>query len=390
MPSLKVVLRFQQQLSRSSETEGYLISVIKSPGRGWGGPFLPEGLDDAHINAVRQVYRGYVERQQTGPRLPLDERSWEILRAAGSQLFRVLPETVQARLHQAQSIAQEQGKSLEIVLAFDQTARPLLSLPWELLHNPAGRYFFALRGGGITRQLWLPTAPSANKSFRPQAILGVWAEPEGGAGLSARAAYSPAPGHDDEITWLAGADTLDQMKPALDSGRYDGLHIVAHGRADENWSDFSLALVAADGRPRWISPDQLAVFLSDYPQIRFVYLDVCASTVSGNAESRADYLPGGLASSLLGMGVTAVVAMQDNISQEAAGLTAQVFYRELSQGADLAQAMTRARRAVRLQLDDPIHWSVPAIYNQHKPEDERSFGSLRAADWLLDNVRRLF
>lgn len=385
---LPVILRFRAQLSHSVETEGYHIDVIRSPGGGWGGPFLPEGLDDAHIAALRQMYRAYIERQLMASQQPVDERSIEALRVAGSQLFRALPETAQDRLHQAQSIARRNGKSVEIILAFEASARPLLSLPWELLHNPEGRYFYALRGGGITRQLWLPSAPGAVPASCPHALLGVWAEPQGMESLAVRENYRPSPEAQDEFVWISGKDTLGQLRQHLTEEPHDGLHIVAHGRSGENWSDFSLAFVAENGHVHWISPDQLAVCLSDYPQLRFVYLDVCASTVSG-AKDDGDYLPGGLASALIGMGIPAVVAMQEQISQEVAGHFADTFYDELSRGMSLPQAMTSARRAARISLDDPIQWSIPALYMAQQPLDERDAG-LRIVDEVLNRVERLF
>ena len=259
---LTVILRFRAQLSHSVESEGYQIDVIRSPGRGWGGPFLPEGLDDAHIAALRQLYRAYIERQHTASHQPVDERSVESLRVAGSQLFRALPETVQDRLHQAQSIAQESSKSLEIILAFEPSARPLLGLPWELLHNPEGRYFFALRGGGITRQLILPSSQGAVQVSYPRSLLGVWAEPEGVESLSIRGEYSPSPEVQNEIAWISGKGTMGQIKQHLSERTFDSLHVVAHGRAGKNWSDFSLAFVAANGHVHWVSPDQFAVFIS--------------------------------------------------------------------------------------------------------------------------------
>jgi len=319
----------------------------------------------------------------------LGERDLEPLRVVGSQLFNILPESVQARLHHAQAVAQEKGKGLAITMAFDTTAQPLLSLPWELLYNPEGRYFFGLRGGGITRQLWMPVAPRRAAVASSQKSLGLWAEPGDVESLSARRGYHPSPDYDDGFTWITGQDSMGQLTRALESENFDGLHIVAHGRLGSSWHDLVLALVDERGQPDWVSPDQLTVLLADYPGLGFVYLDVCASAEPGhqNDETRSplDYSWSNLASDLLGHGIPAVVAMQDSISQDAAGLVAQTFYAERANGATLSQALTRARREVRLQLDDPVHWSIPTLYSQTKPPQKSNIFT-RMADFLLDHI----
>lgn len=387
--TFQVVLLFRQQVANSSAAESYHIEVVRAPGWGWGGPFIPLGIDETQILTIRRLYRGYIERQLAMSQGTLGERDLEPLRVVGSQLFNILPESVQARLHHAQGVAQEKSKGLAITMAFDTTAQPLLSLPWELLYNPEGRYFFGLRGGGITRQLWLPVAPRRAAVASLQKSLGVWAEPGDVESLSARRGYHPSPDHADGFTWITGQDSMGQLTRALESKNYDGLHIVAHGRLGSSWHDFVLALVDERGQPDWVSPDQLAVLLADYPGLGFVYLDVCASAEPGyqddETRSPLNYSWSNLASDLLGHGIPAVVAMQDSISQDAAGLVAQTFYAERANGATLSQALTRARREIRLQLDDPVHWSIPTLYNQAKPPQKRDFFT-RVADLLLDHI----
>lgn len=387
--TFQVVLLFRQQVANSSAAESYHIEVVRAPGRGWGGPFIPLGVDETQILTIRRLYRGYIERQLAMSQGSLGERDLEPLRVVGRQLFNILPESVQARLHHAQAVAQEKGKGLAITLAFEMTAQPLLSLPWELLYNPEGRYFFGLRGGGITRQLWLPVAPRRAVVASSQKSLGLWAEPGGVNSLSARRGYHPSPDYDDGFTWITGQDSMGQLTRALESKNYDGLHIVAHGRLGSSWHDFVLVLVDERGQPDWVSPDQLAVLLADYPGLGFVYLDVCASAEPGyqddETRSPLDYSWRNLASDLLGHGIPAVVAMQDSISQDAAGLFAQTFYAERANSATLSQALTRARREVRLQLDDPVHWSIPTLYSQTSPSQKGNIFT-QIADFLLDHL----
>ncbi|HLF25890.1 MAG TPA: CHAT domain-containing protein [Anaerolineae bacterium] len=375
---LQIVLRFRQQIARAIDFETYQVEVLRAPGRGWGGPLVPGGLSDSLIQAVRDLYRSYLKRQRAAGGSAVSEGYIEPLRSAGNQLFQALPETIQTRLRLAQAIAGQVGRSLELVLVFDLSAQPLAALPWELLHDPDDRYFYALRGG-VVRQMSSPAVAWLDPVDRPRSILGLWAEPDDVASLAVRKRYAPAPGRNAGITWLEGSNSLNRLEKALATGSFDGLHIVAHGRAGEGWSDLSLAFAGAEGHAQWLNPDQLATFVAGYPALRFLYLDVCSS---GDTPGK-EFVSGGLARQLVGNGVSIVVAMQDEISQDAAGLMAHVFYREWAQGAAVGQAVSAARRAVRIQQDDPAHWSVPILYVQQRAVGEHS----PMVDGILDRVR---
>lgn len=386
-----VILQFHKQSVNAPDgglTAHYQVQVVRAPGQGWGGPMLTTGLDANQIRALRAAYRGFLVRQQARGEVAGEWTSFP-LQQLGDELFTALPESVQARLQQAQGYAVARGGHLQITLLFDPSATGLLDLPWELLHDPHGRFFYTLRGEGITRNLLLPTAPQTGAPLLPKATLGCWAEPAGLEALAERRRFAPAPGHAGGFTWLQGPDSLGQVQRALETGAYDSLHLVAHGRTGSAW-DFAIALEDGYGRAHWFGPQQLSLLLSHYPAIRFVYLDVCAAgdnQAIGLAVEEADAMPptaapGGAAGQLLGAGVTAVVMMQDRISQAAAGQMAERFYQELAEGHTVAAAMTAARRAVQLQQGDVIHWSVPALYRQQPTPQTTS----KLADWVLDKV----
>lgn len=382
---VQIILQFRQQASgESPDYESYHVEAIQAPGYGWGGPFQIRGLDDGQAQAIWKLYRDYLNRRQTAS-LPVSQTQIEPLRMAGNQLFQAFPESLQQRLHHAQAVSQAQGRNLELVLSFEPSAYALLNLPWELLHDPASRNFFALRGGGIIRRLVLPTATQLPANYRPKQILGVWAEPLNLETLHVRRKFAPAPGRGEYISiWLEGNDTLPQMQNALAQGGFDGLHLVAHGQGGINWHDFTLAFVGSKGYSHFLNIDQFSTFLAHYPEIKFIYLDVCAS---GKAEK--EYAPGGPATDLLSLGIPLMIVMQDDMSQEAAGLVAQETYRSLQNGATITEAVTNGRRAVRLGQDDPVHWSVPVLYGQQYPRSETPV-SQHPFDWWLDREKQVF
>lgn len=378
-----VVLRFRQRGGRVAESESYQVEVV-FPHHHWGGPLLATRFDETAVSTIRQCYGDLLKRHQEAGKTPdALKRLLEPLRSVGNQLFTSLPETVQQLLEQTIAQARTAGEVMTLVLQFEPSAQTLLSLPWELLHEPNGRLYIALQGGGLIRQLLLPTAAPLSPSFRPHATLGVWAAPKNMQSLAERQQSRTSP-HNDSLftTWIQGADTLAQLQTHLAQGGFDSLHIVAHGRGGDG-QPFALALENQANESEWVTIDRLALLLTAAPSIHFVYLDVCAS--SGE---RGGYSPGGTAVDLLGAGVGGGVVMQDDVAQKASGLLADQFYASLQAGVSLAEAMENGRLAVRVVQDDAIHWSVPILY-MCREWGTPAEGRFSLADWLLNRTKLL-
>lgn len=383
MSLVEIVLQFRQSSSTPDEAQGselYQVDVVSAPTRGWGGPMSSFGLDTRQAKTLRQFFHGHVRRGQEAGKLAQKEVDLQPFRFVGDKLFGVLPETVQQQLRQAQALARSQGHNLALVLRFDPTAWGLLELPWELLHDPLHKQFFALRGGGVSRQIVLPVAHKIAEGARPQAVLGIWAEPAGVASLQERRENGPAPGRDSHITWLTGPSSLAQLERALSTNHYDALHIVAHG-AEENRHEFAFALENESGEAHWCSASDLAIALNECAHLQFVYLDICRS---GQSATAAELAIGNVATTLMAAGVPAAIVMQEDMGQEAAGVMAQAFYQALAGEATLAEALTRSRRVARLQHSDPIHWGIPALYTQVAASTGVS--DYVWTDWVIDHV----
>lgn len=376
---IDIILQFNQQNSSVAGKDGdehYHVTIKQAPGQGWGGPVAGSDLDTGEIETIRLLYRQFITRQQRMGNT-LDERDGHTLRIVGDKLYQALPESVQVRLDGALAVARSQNKPLLLTLIFEPSAESLLALPWELLHHHDGRFFFALQGGGIVRQLSLPPDWRPQTDFRPHDTLGLWAEPSNISPLTTRSAAGPSPDHPSPIHWRQGADSLAQLHDALSTGDFDSLHLTAHGRFGSDWGNFTIALEDKDRNPQWISAEQLTTMLHQYPSLRFVYLDVCGGDpVAANAH------PGGLARQLLGIGLAGVVVMQDVMGQAASGAAAHAFYRAIGQGDGIETAVTAARVAIRLQEDDIIHWSIPALYQPPRPPRQQTLW----ADWVLDRL----
>src|SRR5690606_31747086 len=98
--------------------------------------------------------------------------------------------------------------------------------------------------------------------------------------------------------------------------------------------------------------------------IRLVVLNSCQSAASNSANPFA-----GIASSLVTRGIPAVVAMQYRISDAAATVFAEEFYRALTDTLPIDSAVSEARRAIANRLHN-LEWATPVLY-------------LRSADGIL-------
>ncbi len=363
--SIPFVLQFRQQLGSVNTDNGeqYQVDILASPRGGKTAPAILSGLSPALMRSLRTQFHAFVVRHQANEDV-IDEGLLDPIRIIGKQLFKSLPEEIRNELQLAQQIALDKQKVLSIKLIFDQTAEALMELPWELLHDPDSGRFFALQGGGVSRSLQLPTTSKRRVETKPQAILGVWCAPQNIEPLADRG-QNKGLGKDTKATWIEGKETLTQLKNALDLGGFDALHIVAHGRPNDA-AEFALAFANAQNQPHWLSPDQFATFIAQYPEIRFIFLEVCGSgSQTAVNDDSLNVSPGGIANYLVRVGIPTVIVMQDRIAQDASGVITHAFYNALEQGKTIPHALTQGRRTIRIEKDDPLHWSIPVLYQQH-------------------------
>lgn len=373
--SFEVNVHFRQQQVGAGGEESYFVSVSGDGGPGWGGTMVAYGLSSSELNMIYTQYRHYLGRGQAGNQR-LSSEDMESLRALGSRLFLGLPTYVQAYLDRAFSHAQAQRLAWQLNLIFEPNATTLERAPWELLHHPSRRFFFALSGHGLTRRRLQGAAIPVDFTWQPAYWLGVWSEPKAGMSLDERRRYTPRP--EDGQRWISGPGLRSTLHEALAAGDVRTVHMVAHGKQSSD--HFELGLTLPDGQGiDWLSGDDLLPLLAQSPELGLIYLDVCQA-------SPQPAPAGALADSHL----CAVVAMQAEMPQAASGYLAHHFYRELDAGQTLSAAMARARRAVWVEGKDPIHWSVPVLYlpptSGASLEGAQPGRLAQLADWLLDRM----
>jgi hypothetical protein len=162
---------------------------------------------------------------------------------------------------------------------------------------------------------------------------------------------------------------LGALQRALRREEYHILHFIGHGGFDPRTQDGVLVLCDEAGKGRRVTAEHLGTLLHDHRSLRLAVLNAC----EGSRASRADPLAG-VAQTLVQQGVPAVIAMQFEITDEAAIIFSDEFYAATADGYPVDAALAAARKAIFAAGND-IEWGTPVLY-------------LRAPDGRLFSVNR--
>src|SRR5262249_39122220 len=147
--------------------------------------------------------------------------------------------------------------------------------------------------------------------------------------------------------------TLAALQQQLRRNSYHILHFIGHGGFDERTQD-GVLLFEDEGREndRGSGPG-LGTLLPDHPSTRFVMLKAC----QGARGSRTDPFAG-TAQSLVQQGLPAVIAMQFEVSDEAAIALAREFYSAVADSYPVDAALAEARKAL-FAAGNRVEWGTP-------------------------------
>jgi hypothetical protein len=282
----------------------------------------------------------------------------------GTRLFEaVFGDEVYGCFRGSLTTAQMQGKGLRVRLRMG--APELNDLPWEYLYNPRLNCFLSLSvDTPIVRYLELAVPIRALTVAPPLKVLAM---------ISSPGDYQPVLDVEEEWARLSsaleplarrGLVTLERLEIATLAAlqhrlRRDDCHIfhfIGHGRFDEREQDGILVLERETGRGHQLSGQYLGTLLHNHRPLRLVILNAC----EGGRASRIDPFAG-VAQSLVQQGIPAVIAMQFEITDEAAITFAYGFYTALADGYPVDAALVEARTAIFAQGND-IEWGTPVLY----------------------------
>jgi tetratricopeptide (TPR) repeat protein len=287
----------------------------------------------------------------------------------GQQLYDTVFTGPVAELWQTrQAAARSRRQPLRLVLRPDPaTARPLLNLPWEYLHD--GNDFLALGWRTpMSRLPWgVPAVPMPRLTEALRLLVVICAPHD----LGQNQVLDYAGEEDVILGATAGArrhgrveiefapdgtpETLTRCLRELDP---HALHIVAHGGFDRNRDRGELTMEDGNGRSRQVPAPELAGLIERRARsLRFVFLASCHSALAPRTEGNVD-----LARVQLEAGVPAVVAMQHAVLDRSAMQLGGVLYQGITDGEPLDAAMNEARAELARSSPNQVDFATPALF----------------------------
>ncbi|HJR92801.1 MAG TPA: CHAT domain-containing protein, partial [Acidimicrobiia bacterium] len=349
----------------------YLARVVDSPAgqasHRFTLPFSQDGLENFILKLGHN--RGATRRARS-PRLGT-------ARDFGDALYRAVFDgevEIAFRRSLDQVLASEKG--LRIRLRIDG-APTLAEVPWEYLYAEGlGRFIVMSSDTPLVRHLDLPTGAAPLTVEPPMRVLVMVSSPsdlepldvEGEVELLRQATADLTGDGVLELEVLTDA-RLRTLQHQLRTAEYHVFHFIGHGVYDEKDDDGLLMLEDDEGRSRGVSGLDLGVLLHDHHSLRLAVLNACEGA-RGSVENPL----GGVAQSLIRQGLPAAVAMQFEISDEAALVFAHEFYLAIGDGYPIDAATVEARKAIFASGND-VEWGTPVLH-------------LRATDARVFDLRR--
>jgi hypothetical protein len=280
-------------------------------------------------------------------------------RLVGEVLFTALMvDAVLLRFRASVLRARAVGSGLRIMLRFEGGADVL---PWELLRDPETRTFVALDPRTplvrCTETAVHDVEPTRGTPLRILVAVSspLATTPIDGATELAELAARLTPvtsGSAVDMEVIENA-SLDGIRAALMDKETHVFHYIGHGTVGPDGRS-ALALTDGEGQLSVRSIDDVAAVLGAAPSLRLVVLNSCHGSIADPVDPFA-----GAGTSLVRVGIPAVIAMRAAVADVAAVTFAAALYESLAAAAPIEEAVTRARAAMadndaRVARDWPV------------------------------------
>ena len=172
-----------------------------------------------------------------------------------------------------------------------------------------------------------------------------------------------------EVHWLDPA-TPRELQAALRRDKWHIFHFAGHGGFDPTIDEGVVALVDEDGAAVRVPATQLGRLLGDHNPLRLAVLNACEG-----ARGSTHDLFSSTAATLVRRGTPAVVAMQYEITDDAAKEFGRSFYEAVADGSPVDIAVAEARKSLSIQMSSTLEWGTPVLF-------------MRTDDGVLFRMRR--
>jgi CHAT domain-containing protein len=257
--------------------------------------------------------------------------------------------------------ARHAERGLRVTLALTK-APELNDLPWEYLFDDPD-FLAASIWTPVVRYLDVARPASPLKVTPPLRVLGMISSPDDVAQLDVaaerqriEAALRPLARRGRvELHWTQ-EPTLEALLRKLLAGEFHIFHFVGHGAFDEVSGDGVLLLEDERGRSQRVTGEEIGIVLNDHRPMRLAVLNACEGARSSDSDPFA-----GVAASLVRRGLPAVVAMQFEITDDAAVTFAEHFYEALTLGYPVDATTALARQGIYASGND-VEWGTPVLF----------------------------
>lgn len=337
------------------------------------------------------LFFGHLDKTRAAAGDPAQPETMQPAAEFGQRLYRAVfsgpvRDIYVSALHDA-----EQGDyGLRVQLRL-RDAPALAGLPWEYLHD--GRDFLALSATTpLVRYHELPDPPRRMLTELPLRILVTISSPTDLPPLDVmseeqnvrKSLASLTNKGDVQLNFTSDATLntlLRVLRQARSSGKpYHVWHYIGHGDFQAASQASLLMMVNDSGAAYPARGFQLGTMFNSYPEVRLALLNACQG-----ARASHDNPLAGVAGALVERGISAVIGMQANITDQAAITFASEFYAALVDGLQIDAALTEARRAIFFQ-PNWIEWATPVLFM--RVEDGRLFDLRPSGSLSKEELRR--
>jgi len=344
------------------EGREYPVTVVRSPAgearETFRLPFDALQLENALLQLQNALLRSGGRRRKV-----LTSEQKAVQDFGGALFDALICGEIRSRFDVSLREAEGQNKGLRLKLRVGPPE--LAALPWEYLYDRrTDAYLVLSHYTPVVRYLELPRPTRPLAVTPPLRVLVVIANPTDTLPLDAErerrrieTALQPLVGEGwVEIDYLS-PPTWRALQRALRRGEYHVFHFVGHGDFDRLREEGQLIFEDRQRHADRLPAGKLARLLADHRSLRLAMLNACESAyLEGNDPFAST------AATLVRAGLPAVIAMQFEITDQAAIEFAHAFYEALSDGMPVDAAVGEARKAVSLAVANTVEWGTPVLY----------------------------
>jgi hypothetical protein len=341
----------------------YPVALLRSPaGEGRGTLSFP--FDEAALRDRLKDLQIALLRSGGPQRRRISSPEEAAVQDFGQRLFEALfSGDLRSRYDSSLKAASLRGAGLRVKLHVQ--APELAALPWEYLYDGRqGEYLCLSRSTPLVRTLDTLLPVQRFRVQPPLRILGMIASPGnldpldiGREQRRMQAALQPLEARGlVRLKWLEG-QTWRDLQRAMLGGPWHIFHFSGHGGFDARIDEGMLALANEQGQAHLLRATEVGRLLADHASLRLVVLNACEGARGGKRDIFSS-----TAAMLARRGIPAVVAMQEEITDQAAIELTRTLYDTLAAGKPVDEALTVARTAISLSIQNTLEWGTPVLY----------------------------